>query len=272
MQGLSRIIGTGGHPVVYPLLLLNNTEFATEENRARHQFRTRMLRYQPTDKDSGVEVVIGHRDLLEVEWLRILDIALVMALFRHTLFRSLLGVLCNSREPAGVLERILEAIAAGKIDWSARAQHLFDNHRATWVSSDHYDQPAVQGILGKNSIEDHVHFQAIVHVICDDFCDDPASLDRLVRSLTHAVDPVPHDSAAIEQAIGNDSLFIGGLARVVRSQKVLDDRHLDDDLPRFADCDDVAPDTLLLAIYHGSLSPDRMRPLEVDNARLVSLA
>jgi len=267
MRGLSRIIGTGGHPVIYPLLLLNNTEFATEERRTRHQFRTRMLRYQPTDTDPSVEVVVGHKELSEIEWLRLLDIALVMALFRHTLFRCLLGVLGNSREPHAVLERILEAISTGRVNWSARAQHLFDNHRATWISSDHYDQPAVQSVLGKDFIEDHVHFQAIVHVICDDLCDDPISLARLARSLTDAIDPELYDSEAIQRAISNDFLFIGGLTRIVRSQRVLEDRRLDEDLPRFGYCDDVAPDTLLLAIYHGSLTPDRVRPREVDDAR-----
>ncbi|WP_051950788.1 B12-binding domain-containing radical SAM protein [Actinacidiphila yeochonensis] len=162
LAGLEYVIASGGSPVVYPLLLLNNTEYTTSAFRDDHAVRTRRLPYQITNAEMQAEFVIEHAEMTEAEWLELMELRLTMAVFHAGLLRGLIRAVSRLTGRRVVdLCRVLN-------DWIRRTRTtavldaLVRNHRAVWTDADAYDRELVAGLIGTDVIPDHTHYQAVM--------------------------------------------------------------------------------------------------------------
>lgn len=90
LASVEEAITSGGHPVVYPLLLLNNTEYSTDRFRGDYEMVTKMLPYQVSNPEMKAEFVIQHRAMPLDDWRHGMAIRLSLAVFNNCLLRSLL--------------------------------------------------------------------------------------------------------------------------------------------------------------------------------------
>ncbi|MDO9398588.1 MAG: radical SAM protein, partial [Herbiconiux sp.] len=68
LAGIERVLQAGGCPVVWPLLLLNNTEYASDTFGAQHPLIVERRPGDVSNPDLVADVVLGHPDLTEAEW------------------------------------------------------------------------------------------------------------------------------------------------------------------------------------------------------------
>ncbi|MGW7284987.1 radical SAM protein [Streptomyces sp. NPDC054847] len=279
LQGLEYVIASGGFPVVYPLLLLNNTEYTSASFRHDHSVRTRHLPYQITNPEMRAEFVIEHSMMTESEWLEVMELRLVMAVFHAALLRGLLCVVSRltgrrvvdlCRALAGLLRHVPTTSVLGA---------LLDNHRRILTDADAFDRELVMGITGSDVIPDHMHYQAVMtHLLAGDeaeklVTDAAAHLWRSIEA-----DGVM-DSKAFEALVTFQVSAVRALGCSVRGES--DARPVPVSLPatvhdllveagqlqdarRDADGEEeilldaarfaaTPQDSLLLAIYHGSV-------------------
>ncbi|WNV85800.1 B12-binding domain-containing radical SAM protein [Umezawaea sp. Da 62-37] len=162
LDGVHTVIDSGGFPVVYPLLLLNNTEYTTTTFRAEHEVRTRALPYQFTHREMLAEFVVGHTRMTPEDWAAGMDFRLSLALFHACLLRPLLWYL---EDRCGV--RVVDACALlvdhlrdGCADPVVRA--LAANHHDCWQDPAVFDRELVDAHLPADAIPEHPHYQAIL--------------------------------------------------------------------------------------------------------------
>lgn len=250
-DGLNRVLESGGHPVIYPLLLLNNTEFATAEMRDRWRFTVRRLPYQPNDLDAVVDTVTGHLRLREDEWLDLLELALVLGVFHHALAGATIRMACDLAgiSPVAGLLRLQRALRDGRLDWPAEAQSLFENHRRAALDPQAYDRAAITSVVGAEAIPDHLHYQAILHVVLRWLSNDHTRIGHFLADIARLV--------AGDEATPSDLTRCGAAEEpLLRSLIALtspEDRAVG--LPAAA-LAGMPVDALLLGIYHGAVRLD----------------
>lgn len=93
LNGVEEVLAAGGSPVIYPLLLLNNTEYSRESFKDEHALTTRWMPGDVTNPDLVADVVIAHQDMTTEDWVRGMDFRVAMTLFQKILLRCSLRVL-----------------------------------------------------------------------------------------------------------------------------------------------------------------------------------
>ncbi|GAA1941169.1 radical SAM protein [Kitasatospora viridis] len=93
LNGIEEVLSAGGSPVIYPLLLLNNTDYSREAFKDEHELRTRLMPADITNPDLVADVVIGHSAMTADEWVRGMEFRVSMTLFQKILLRCALRVL-----------------------------------------------------------------------------------------------------------------------------------------------------------------------------------
>ncbi|HEU0078724.1 MAG TPA: hypothetical protein VFQ76_13815, partial [Longimicrobiaceae bacterium] len=238
LDGVERILVERGNPVIYPLLLLNNTEFSRPEVRRQHGLRTRWMPYQGFRDDAMAEVVYAHDLLSPDEWLRALCIRLTISVFHNALLKK---VLSGAHTHAGIpfttlCEWLWDHISTRGIRSAGVLQALFENYAESWKEYRAYDAELVEGVIGREGIRDHLHYQAILRVVLD----DEATSRALVQEMSDVV-----AARLVEEGIplpGAWTTWIAEQHAIVR--KIA---------RRMVDPDEGGFDTFLLAIYHGSV-------------------
>jgi hypothetical protein len=222
LDGISRVLSIGGHPVVYPLLLLNNTELASAESRAEHEFDVQSLPYQLSDPMQGVDTVVGTACLSVDEWVDLLSLNLALAVCHHVMARRIVR-LCADR--IGWRETV--ELLGGVFDGPGSMQEfheIYRNHTVTLLEPELFDADLITQWTGTDCTPDHVHFQALCRL-------GLRRPDRFLEGVTKAIEPrvgpLPEE-----------------LLRVSRSELV-----------RLGELEAAQPhfDATLLALYHGSL-------------------
>lgn len=162
LSGLEYVIDSGGHPVVYPLLLLNNTEYTSATFRNDHSVKTRHLPYQITNPEMRAEFVVAHAKMSEDDWLRGMELRLSMAVFHGALLRGLLRVVSrqSGRRVVDLCMLLVDFLRAA--DPATTVGAVIANHRDVWVDPDAFDAGLVTGITGTDGIPEHLHYQAIL--------------------------------------------------------------------------------------------------------------
>lgn len=88
MAGIEECIQAGGSPVVYPLVLLNNTEYTTERFRKEHRIASRRLPSDLSNPEMIADVVVSHSRMDSDEWLWGIGLRLALSVYYKALLRA----------------------------------------------------------------------------------------------------------------------------------------------------------------------------------------
>ena len=279
LASVEEVIEAGGHPVVYPLLLLNNTEYSTERFRGEHGLVTKRLPYQVSNPEMEAEFVIEHSRMSQKEWQHGLEIRLAGAVFHGCLLRSLLYYL-HTRSGLRVVDLYSRLVHYLHEECGIpEVRELARNHRASLLDPSALDTALVGRFVTAGSIPEHLHYQAIVRMLAH-----TGSTARVVREAgeyLYAGLPAPasvpreeFDAMMEVQTAIAESLACAVRGEEVRTMVLLPDEvrrvlaraghlppaDLPEDGPRekalVLDSSAMAEtpsDTMLLAVYHGSI-------------------
>ncbi|WP_316771635.1 radical SAM protein [Streptomyces sasae] len=283
IAGLEYVISSGGYPVVYPLLLLNNTEYTTETFRADHSVRTRYLPYQATNPEMRAEFVVEHALMPEQDWLHGMEFRLSLALFHGCLLRGLLRVVSHRTGRRVVDLCMILTDFLKTVDTGTTLGAVIANHREIWLDPTSFDTDLVTGIVGTEGIPEHLHYQALIRLLVanDSY---PEFIRAAAAYLFDRMEPAEVDPAEYAELVeyqvlaghalagsvsrdsGSGTIGLGLTAEVY--QMLVDVGQLNGveegplggtvqialDPSRFV----TSPvDSLLLAIYHGSVQVAR---------------
>lgn len=238
IDGVERILIEGGNPVIYPLLLLNSTEFSLPEVRREHGLRTRWMPYQGFQEDAMAEVVCAHDQLSPDEWLRALCVRLVISVFYNALLKRVLTeVHSHYAIPFTTMcEWLWDHISTHGIRADALLHSLFENYAESWKDYHAYDPALVERVIGRGGIPDHVHYQAILRVVLG----HRTTARALVQEMSDVVSVGLTDTGVALPGIWMDW---------VNEQHGI----IEQIAKRAFHPDEGGFDTFVLAIYHGSV-------------------
>jgi hypothetical protein len=182
LAGVEETLAAGGAPVMFPLLLLNNTDYTRESFREEQKIVVRNLPFDVSDPELTGDVVVAHADMTEEDWLRGLEFRLCLHVFQKSLLRCTLRVLARD---AGVrlvdlCDLLRDFLFDGTADDVTHA--IAQNYRAAWTDPESLDRDLLQGELGLEVGNgdlygrQEIHYEAILHRLVQ----DPARLARFV--------------------------------------------------------------------------------------------
>lgn len=187
LAGVEETLAAGGAPVMFPLLLLNNTDYTKESFRADQKIVVRNLPFDVSDPELTGDVVVAHADMTEEDWLRGLEFRLSLHVFQKSLLRCTLRVLAaqTGARLVDLCDRLRDYLFDEAADGVTRA--IAHNYRAAWTDPARLDRPLLQGELGLEVGNgdlygrQEIHYEAILHRLVQ-------RPDRLARFLDGAVD------------------------------------------------------------------------------------
>ncbi|MGW2373435.1 MULTISPECIES: radical SAM protein [Kitasatospora] len=177
LDGVEEVLTAGGSPVIYPLLLLNNTDYSRESFQEKHKVTTRWMPCDVTNPDLVADVVVAHDTMTVEEWVHGMGFRVAMTLFQKILLRCALRVIHST---TGV--RMVEL--CGKL-WTFLLDDCADPFLravARNVAAAHEEPTAVDMALLRTVIGDRVvvpeevHFQAL---LCRAITTERATTDLL---------------------------------------------------------------------------------------------
>ncbi|MEV0388996.1 radical SAM protein [Nonomuraea sp. NPDC050643] len=282
LSGIEYVISSGGHPVVYPLLLLNNTEYTTERFRGDHSVRTRRLPYQITNPEMVAEFVVEHSHMPERDWIDGMEFRLTMALFYGCLLRGILKAVSHrtGRRVVDLCMMLTEFLR--EADPKTTLGALLANHRAIWTDPSAFDGELVVEFVDADSIPEHMHYQAIMrHLLETDLYASfvrSAAAYLLARLDSGEIDEDEYEEL-VEHQVLNVAAVAGSVRRLVDASPLtasmsvgvhdllveVGQLHPPNDDAVLVGADNVAVswdpsrfttapvDSMFLAIYHGSI-------------------
>lgn len=180
-DSIEEVLDAGGSPVIYPLLLLNNTEYTKERFRADYQIRAKHLPCNPGVDALTADVVTEHSAMSFDEWVGGMMLRLSLGVFQKSLLRCTLRILSRHSgvRIVDLCQRLVTYLDTECSDPGIVA--LARNHAESYRNPDAYDRPRVVTETGPIMvIAEELHFQAIVARMVR----DPSILRKL---LTEAV-------------------------------------------------------------------------------------
>ena len=161
-EGIETVLETGGTAVIYPLLLLNNTEYSRDSFRAEHAVETEEIPYQVANPEMTAEVVVAHTQMTRADWLRGLELRLGLALFNNCLLKSTLALV--KRESGLRIVDLCEQLSEYLLEDCSDAvvRELARNYSTTWTDPAAFDHAFVMRYVDVTAIPEHLHYQAIV--------------------------------------------------------------------------------------------------------------
>jgi hypothetical protein len=160
---IEEVLTAGGNPVVYPLLLLNNTEYTKERFRADYQIRARNLPCNPGVEALTADCVVSHAAMSFDEFIDGMMLRLSLGVFQKTLLRCTLRILSHHSgvRIVDLCERLATYLVSACSDPDLMA--LARNHAQCWRNPGDYDRTRVVAETGPLMvIAEELHFQAIV--------------------------------------------------------------------------------------------------------------
>lgn len=174
--GIEEVLTAGGNAVIYPLLLLNNTEYSKERFRADHQIQDRHLPCNPGVEALTADCVVSHSAMSFDEFVDGMMLRLSLGVFQKSLLRCTLRILSHHSgvRIVDLCERLATYLVSACSDPGLAA--LARNHAQCWRNPGDYDRARVVNETGPLMvIGEELHFQAIVARMVR----DPAKLGEL---------------------------------------------------------------------------------------------
>jgi hypothetical protein len=210
-SGLEETLLSGGSPVIFPLLLLNNTEYTHERFAREHGVTVRESPCDVSDPEMVAKVVVSHAKMTEDEWLRGLELRLCVYLFQKALLRCTLRVLhaASGVRLVDLCELLRDFLFTACSEPTVRA--IAQNYREAWQCPEKVDWVLIDSELGiefgnnEVYIRSEMHYEAILHRVAR----DPEMAERF---LTEAADFLLHaipaesrpDRTLVHNVIGVD--------------------------------------------------------------------
>lgn len=219
MKGVENILQSGGHPVIYPLLLLNNTEYARPEIREQFAIKSQLMPYQMFNEHAQVEIVTSHSELSYAEWLRALSISLIMTVFNHGILKFVILKIHDQYNISYIelFECIYDCLMNDSLLHAAKVNQIFRNYIESWKDFRQFDAKLIQNIMGSEFIEDNVHYQAILKVIlADDFPIDDFIEELSKKIVKKLVSSDAEKSSLLSSWIKTQQLIVQALAYIVK--------------------------------------------------------
>ncbi|WP_330456378.1 radical SAM protein [Streptomyces sp. NBC_00820] len=204
LSGTEEVLAAGGTPLVFPLLLLNNTDYTREKFRREQRLVVRHLPVDVSDPELTGDMVVAHSTMTEEDWLRGLEFRLCLYLFQKSLLRCTLRLLhaaCGVRI-VDLCEQLRELLFERSPDAVAGA--LARNYRQAWREPGTIDCALIEEELGvkvgSGEIygRHEIHYEAAVHRLVR----DPAVLEHYVdEAVTVLLRSIPRDSWPDDEAL-----------------------------------------------------------------------
>ncbi|MFF2505870.1 radical SAM protein [Streptomyces sp. NPDC058067] len=197
LSGAEEVLAAGGTPLIFPLLLLNNTDYTREKFQREQRLVVRHLPVDVSDPEMTGDVVVGHATMTEEDWLRGLEFRLCLYLFQKSLLRCTLRLLhatCGVRI-VDLCERLREFLFERSPDVVAGS--LARNYRQAWREPGTIDCRLIEEELGvkvgSGEIygRHEIHYEATVHRLVR----DPVVLEHFTdEALAVLLRAIPRDS------------------------------------------------------------------------------
>jgi hypothetical protein len=203
--GVEEVLTAGGCPKIYPLLLLNNTEYTKDRFRSDYLLEARRLPCQPGMEELVADVVVSHSAMSHSEWLDGLMLSMSVCLFQKALLRCTLRIFAHrsGARMVDLLQRLVGYLdtACGDPEIVALAR----NYPQSWTNPGDFDYFAVKREIGPMIIREELHYQAILARMVRDpgYLRDLAgeAVDYLVAGVDGATVP---PRAELDAVIGLD--------------------------------------------------------------------
>lgn len=163
LYDLDTCLDAGGCPVVYPLLLLPNTEFFSLEMREEHALETERVPCDLTTPALCGEMVVAHSTLDRESWKRGMRLILSMNLLWKCLLRVTITYVAQMATLS--CSRILDALT--KTMWESRlgdpvVTALLDDFDATIGGAEPPRSQRALSMVGEIGLPEQAHFQALL--------------------------------------------------------------------------------------------------------------
>jgi hypothetical protein len=211
LAGVEETLAAGGAPVMFPLLLLNNTDYTRERFRDEQKIVVRNLPFDVSDPELTGDVVVAHADMTEEDWLRGLEFRLSLHVFQKSLLRCTLRVLARDTgmRLVDLCDSLRDFLFEEITDGVTHA--IAQNYRAAWTDPDRLDRALLQSELGLEVGNgdlygrQEIHYEAILHRLVE----NPPRLARFVDAaveflLSRIPEEVRPDRDPLQAVIGLD--------------------------------------------------------------------
>lgn len=179
LEGIEEVLTAGGSPVVYPLLLLNNTDYTKAKFRAEHDLVARRMPADVGNPDLIADVVVGHSRMTFDDWLWGMELRVPLALFQKAILRCTLQYLheVTRVRQVDIVDILRDYLTDGCSDPVVR--DIAGNFTVAWRDPETFAGPAIRAELAGWAIPEELHYQAILH----HFVVDPERLTRLTAEV-----------------------------------------------------------------------------------------
>lgn len=163
LDDIDTCLDAGGCPVAYPLLLLPNTEFYSEEMREAYSMETELIPSDLATPALSGEMVVAHSTLSREEWRRGMRLIMGLNLFWKCLFRATITFLvkCLSFRYSKILDFLTESFfEEGLGDPVFRA--ILRDFEDTLSGAQPPRSERAISMVGESGLPEQAHFQALL--------------------------------------------------------------------------------------------------------------
>ena len=183
LNGIEEVLSAGGSPVIYPLLLLNNTEYSRESFQDKHALTTRWMPGDITNPELIADVVVGHDCMNAQDWVRGMEFRTAMTLFQKILLRCALRVIHSTTgvRMVELCQRLWTFLLTEAADPFLRA--VARNIAIAYEEPTDLDMALLKTVIGDQIVvPEEVHFQAL---LCRSVSTERATTDLLNAAVDH---------------------------------------------------------------------------------------
>ena len=213
LAGIERVLQAGGCPVVWPLLLLNNTEYASDTFGARHPL---VVERRPGDVSKPhlvADVVVGHADLSKADWVRGNLHYAATGAFAKVTMRCTLRYLSHvgGVRIVDLVDAILDMVDAGEVPCPGLTE-VHRNHAAALHDPAAFDEDLLSSILGEATAEE-LYYQAMLRLVLSDAGTHRETLEWISRALIERFDLAGRPGLELLSGVRMLDLAGGGIWR-----------------------------------------------------------
>ncbi|WP_346140980.1 radical SAM protein [Kitasatospora cinereorecta] len=213
LDGIEEVLTAGGSPVIYPLLLLNNTDYSRESFQDEHKLATRWMPCDITNPELVADVVIGHSAMTAEEWVRGMEFRVAMTLFQKILLRCSLRVL---HATTGVrLVELCRELWTFLLDDCADPflRAIARNIGATYREPADLDMALLRRVIGDQIVvPEEMHFQAL---LCRIIGTERATTDLLRAAVDRLCDRLTDAGHQIDRTLLDGALALDFAATTI---------------------------------------------------------
>ncbi|HEX4222214.1 MAG TPA: radical SAM protein [Pseudonocardiaceae bacterium] len=206
LNGIEEVLSAGGSPVIYPLLLLNNTEYSRESFRDKHTLTTRWMPGDVTNPELIADVVVGHDTMSTQDWVRGMEFRGGMTLFQKILLRCALRMIhaTTGVRMVELCQRLWSFLLNDCADPFMRA--VARNVAVSYQDPTDVDMALLKMVIGDQVIvPEEVHYQAL---LCRAVSTERATVEFLNAAVDHLCDWLAGSGFEVDRVLVDGALSL----------------------------------------------------------------